>query len=59
MKHHVSAEEWQAEVSRIIAHYREVSGYESLTYHPREDAKAALKRLGVSEATAIRWLDAG
>lgn len=49
-----NAEAWRAQVDAIIKRYR--NGYAGFAGMRRADAIAELKKLGLSEGDAARWL---
>lgn len=51
-----SAEEWLAEVDRIVRSYRTLTALQPMTAY-RQAAKDELCELGLTEADAIRYLD--
>jgi hypothetical protein len=53
----LSAEEWMAEVDRIIHEYCEETGRRSVPPLTRKQAIGRLVELGFSEGDAVRYLD--
>lgn len=51
-----SAEEWVAEVDRIVQSYRTQTALQPMAEY-RQVAKDELRELGLTEADAIRYLD--
>jgi hypothetical protein len=57
VKKRLSAEEWMAEVDRIVHEYREETGRRGLPQLTRKQAIERLVELGFSEGHAVRYLD--
>jgi hypothetical protein len=54
---HLSAEEWMAEVDRIIHEYRDETGRRGLPSLARKQAIERMVELGFSEGDAVRYLE--